>query len=64
MTEQTYLLVPPEDIAALEVARQGLFALAESLNLAAPHLTHISQPMWRLTHTRYRTAAYRPRRKR
>ena len=55
-----FLLIPKEDIDALEEARISLFKLANGIEVnnitAGLRVRHISQPMWKLTHTKYAAA--------
>ena len=55
-----YLLVPPEDITALEITRNDLYRIVEEFKVSGTPLTpnllhHITEPMWQLTHKKYRT---------
>lgn len=51
-----YVLVPQDDINTLERARKELHTLFSSLNVSSALLLPITEPMWKLTHTRYKVA--------
>ena len=59
---KNYLLVPPDDIAALREATEKLIAFFKrgskgSIGRIYPEsFTHITDPMRKLTHTKYPTA--------
>ena len=63
MSETRFVLVPEADLALLKAAEQTFTAMVEGNNLAPATLAAIFQPLYKLTHSNYRTAAYRPRRK-
>ena len=52
-----YVLVPKEDITKLEQARVVFHNLIDELLPKLPYIKRepISWPMWRLTHTKYKT---------
>ena len=50
------VIIPQADIDKVERARVELFKLFEANNIPlSPQIFSITQPMWRLTHVKYKT---------